>query len=58
MPVPMVPTLLMLDMLDTHTAMVPTHTTTDMPDTHMLPQSPMLLPQLPLEPPRSAHLLP
>merc|ERR1719394_2165510 len=53
MPAPMVPTLPMLDMLDTHTAMVPTHTTTAMPDTHMLPQSHMPLPQLPLEPPRS-----
>merc|ERR1719471_1984232 len=49
MPAPMVPTLSMLDMLDTHTAMA-------MPDTHMLPQSPMPLPQLPPEPPRSAHL--
>merc|ERR1719410_2935398 len=58
MPAPMVPTLPMLDMPDTHTAMVPTHTTTAMPATHMLPQSPMLLPQLPLEPLKSAHLLP
>merc|ERR1719322_2182471 len=58
MPAPMVPTLLMLDMLDTHTAMVPTHTTTAMLDTHMLPQSLMPLPQLPPEPPRSAHPLP
>merc|ERR1719322_327970 len=44
MPAPMEPTLPMLDMLDTHTAMVPTHTTTAMLDTPMLPQSPMLLP--------------
>merc|ERR1719322_1430855 len=58
MPAPMVPTLPMLDMLDTHTAMAPTHITTATPDTHMLPQSPMPLPQLPPELPRSAHLLP
>merc|ERR1719367_1619075 len=45
MPAHMVPTLPMLDMPDTHTAMVPTHTTTAMLDTPMLPQSPMLLPQ-------------
>merc|ERR1719170_77634 len=51
MPAPMVPTPPMLDMPDIHTAMA-------MPDTHMLPQSPMPLPQLPLEPPKSAHLLP
>merc|ERR1719323_3069013 len=58
MPAPMVPTLPMLDMPDTHTAMVPTHTTTAMLDTPMLPQSPMPLPQLPPEPPRSVHPLP